>query len=154
MNWSIGPGSDVVMHFAIRLEDGTEVESTAGEQAIAFTMGDGTFIRGLELALYGLRPGDKQTLKISPQEGYGFHDPNQVHTVEISKFPHGIALEKGTIVAFDVGDEQLAATILERQGESMRVDFNHPLAGHEIEFEVDIIKVGPAFEFQEQNTPP
>ncbi|TNG01262.1 MAG: peptidylprolyl isomerase, partial [Gammaproteobacteria bacterium] len=75
----ITTGSKVSMHFSLTLEDGTVAEDTFDQEPITFTMGDGTMIEGLELALYGLSPGDEQIVTMEPQQTFGFHDPENIH---------------------------------------------------------------------------
>ena len=142
----IGPGSKVCMHFSITLEDGTVAETTRDDnEPLDFVMGDGTVIEGLELALYGLKAGDKQTLTIEPKLSFGYHDPGNVHTMPRSEFPEDMHLNKGVIIEFNTpaGDE-VPGTIVEVGDNEVEVDFNHPLAGHEITFEVEILSVEPA----------
>lgn len=139
----IGPGSKVRMHFNITLEDGTVAETTRDDnEPIEFIMGDGTMVQGLELALYGLKAGDKQTLTIEPKLAFGYPDPNNVHSMPRDDFPTEMQLAKGVIVEFNTpaGDE-VPGTIMEVGESEVKVDFNHPLAGHEITFEVEIISV-------------
>ena len=71
MSDAIVPGSSIRMHYALRLEDGTLVESSYGAEPVEFEMGDGTLISGLERALYGLTIGAHQSIRISTKEGYG-----------------------------------------------------------------------------------
>jgi len=136
------------MHYRIRLEDGTVADSSFESQPLQFTMGDGTLVKGLEHALYGLRPGDKQNILISPQEGYGFPDESKIQILGRSQFPKDIKIEVGVIVTFDAGHEQIPGTILDIKGDKVHVDFNHPLAGHEIQFQVEIFSVGPPIGMQ------
>ena len=131
------------MHFNITLEDGTVAETTRDDnEPIEFIMGDGTMVQGLELALYGLKAGDKQTLTIEPKLAFGYPDPNNVHSMPRDDFPTEMQLAKGVIVEFNTpaGDE-VPGTIMEVGESEVKVDFNHPLAGHEITFEVEIISV-------------
>lgn len=140
---SIGPGSKVRMHFSITLEDGTVAESTRDDgEPLEFVLGDGTMIEGLELALYGLKAGDKQTISIEPKLAFGFHDPNNVHSLSRDDFPPEMQLSKGVIIEFNTpaGDE-VPGTIMEVSESEVQVDFNHPLAGHEITFETEILSV-------------
>ncbi len=144
MSWDIGIGSEVKMHYRIRLEDGTVAVSSFESQPLQFTMGDGTLVKGLEHALYGLRPGDKQTILISPEEGYGFSDETKKQILDRGRFPNDITIEVGAIIAFDIGEEEeIPGAIMDIAGDKVHVDFNHPLAGHEIQFEVEIFTVGP-----------
>lgn len=139
---SIGYGSDVVMYFSITLEDGTVAEATEQGDPLHFVMGDETLVEGLELALYGLKAGDRQSLKIGPENGYGYPDPNNVHAMDRGDFPEDMGLERGMIVSFAMPDgEEYPGMIKEVGSTQVTVDFNHPLAGHEILFEVEILEV-------------
>jgi len=135
-------GATVVMHYTILLEDGMVADTTEGEEPFRFTVGDGSLIQGLELALFGLKAGDHQRLRISPENGFGAHDPNGIHEMPRAAFPPGMELEEGQIIGFDTpAGEELPGAILEVDEDTVKVDFNHPLAGHEITFEVEILSV-------------
>lgn len=139
---SIVPGSTVRMHYALRLEDGTAVESSYEGEPVEFVMGDGMLITGLERALYGLQPGAQQTLRISPKEGYGERDSDRVHPLPRAQFDAALPIEPGTIISFALpSGEEVPGMIISADNEMVQVDFNHPLAGHEVIFEVDIIAV-------------
>lgn len=139
----IEPGSEVLMHFSVALEDGTVADSTEGHDPMRFVMGDGTLIQGLELALYGLKAGDRQTLRIGPEVlGFGAHDDEAIRDLPRSDFPSDMQLEEGLIVGFTTPTgEEVPGAVLEVGEETVRVDFNHPLAGHEITFQVEILEV-------------
>ena len=139
---TIGYGSDVVMYFSITLEDGTVAETTEDGDPLTFVMGDETLVEGLELALYGLKAGDKQSLKIGPENAYGYPDPENIHAMDRGDFPDDMELEEGMIVSFAMpDDEEYPGMIKEVGSAQVMVDFNHPLAGHEILFEVEILEV-------------
>ena len=139
---TIQPGSEVVMHFSITLEDGTVADSTEGEEPLQFVMGDQTLIEGLELALYGLKVGDKQSLIIEPENAYGYPDPENIHAMQRDDFPDEMEIKKGVIVGFatPAGDE-FPGTVTEIDETQVTVDFNHPIAGHEIVFDVEILGI-------------
>jgi len=135
-------GSGVTMHFSLRLADGMLVESSFDDEPISFVLGDGTLDRGLELALLGLVAGDRQTLSLMPGQAYGMRDEALLQRVGKSLFPEDMLLEPGQIVGFSGEDgEDVAAAIIEIGDDDVQVDFNHPLAGREIEFEVHILAV-------------
>lgn len=139
---TITPGAKVTMHFTITLEDGTVADTSRDEEPLAFVMGDGTLAEGLELALYGLHEGETQSLKIGPENGYGFPDPANVHMLERTDFPEDMALERGIIIEFDTpSGDSFPGMVLEVGEEKVTVDFNHPLAGHEILFDVEILSI-------------
>ena len=138
----IQPGSEVLMHFTIRLEDGTVAESTEGEEPLRFTMGDGTLVEGLELALLGLKPGDRQSLQIPPENGYGYAVSSNIQAMAREEFPDDMELKRGVIIGFETPDgEEIPGMVLDVGEKEVSVDFNHPLASHEITFEVEILEV-------------
>ncbi len=144
MTFPISPGSTVTLHLSLTLEDGTIADSTFDDEPFTFTMGDGTLVSGLELALYGLYPGDKQRLELAPEQAFGLHDPRHVHRMPRSAFTDDFELAPGVLVGFETPEgEELAGAVLELDADSVMVDFNHPLAGHSIIFEVEIIDVVP-----------
>ena len=145
MNQPISIGSTVTLHLALTLEDGTIAETTFGGEPHRFTMGDGSLVRGLELALYGLRPGATQRLELRPQQAYGSRDSQRVQRLPRAQFPAGMAPEPGQIIGFEAPDGvELPGTVLAVSEDAVEVDFNHPLAGHTLVFEVEIIDVVPA----------
>lgn len=138
----IEPGSEVQMHFSIELEDGTVAETSFGGEPIRFVMGDGTLIQGLELALYGLKAGDEQSLRIDAETAFGHRDQEAIQTLPRDDFPPDMALEPGLIIGFTTPTgEELPGAVLEVDSDEITVDFNHPLAGHEIKFDVRILDV-------------
>ena len=138
------PGGKVVLHLSIHLEDGTEAVSTFGEDPVELQMGDGTLQPGLELAIYGLKAGDTQTLALLPEQAYGLRDPALIQHMPLTDFDAAFTPEKGQIIAFALPNgEEAPGMILGVEHGQVEVDFNHPLAGHEISFKVEILDVSP-----------
>lgn len=151
----IVPGSHVKMHYVLRLDDGTVAEDSHTHGPVEFDMGDGSLIPGLERALFGLKTGDRQTLRISPREGYGARNPEHVHTMPRSAFPTDFPVEPGLVIGFDLPDgEHAPGTILSVEGDQVRVDFNHPLAGREIVFDVEVLDVETPVVANDDELPP
>ena len=141
---TIGPGSEVLMHFTLSLADGTVADSSRDGEPLRFVMGDGTLIEGLELVLYGLKAGDQQCLSIEPRDAFGFPEEENIHTMPRSEFPAEMQLEPGLIVGFTTpSGEEVPGAIQEIKGDEVVVDFNHPLSGHEVIFDVEILEVKP-----------
>ncbi len=135
-------GSKVTLHFSLKLADGMLVESSFDDQPETVVIGDGSLDHGLEMALIGLCPGDRQTLTLMPGQAFGERDPAAIHAVPRTQFPADMVLEPGQIIGFS--DEQggeVAGAVLALDDKEVRVDFNHPLAGREIIFEVEILAV-------------
>ncbi|RCX29835.1 FKBP-type peptidyl-prolyl cis-trans isomerase [Thioalbus denitrificans] len=138
----IRSGCRVVMHFAIHLEDGTLVESSFGGEPLEFTVGDGTLVEGIERTLEGLRSGETRAFEIGPGEGYGYPDPDNLHTLARSGFPGEMDPEPGLVVGFTTpSGEELAGVVQSVEGDQIVVDFSHPLAGHQLRFEVEVLEV-------------
>jgi FKBP-type peptidyl-prolyl cis-trans isomerase SlpA len=150
MKHPVSPRSRVTLHLSLTLEDGTVAESTFGAEPFTFTMGDGSLVRGLEIALYGLVPGARQRLQLEPEQTWGPRDPQRVHSMPRAAFDAGLELAPGVIVGFETPDgEELAGTVLEAGEHDVRIDFNHPLAGHSVIYDVEILEVVPADEQDE-----
>jgi FKBP-type peptidyl-prolyl cis-trans isomerase SlpA len=130
------------MHFRLTLEDGTLVDATSPDEPLEFRMDDDSLIEGLKLALLDLKAGDKQTLVIPPETGFGPRDPEAIHHLPRSDFPADIEPRPGRIIGFHLPDgEEVAGAILSVEGDQVEVDFNHPCAGHEVTFSVEILDV-------------
>lgn len=139
---SITAGCRVTMHYALRLQDGMEADSSFGAEPVSFVMGDGTLDKGLELALFGLRPGSRQTLTLMPGQAFGERRQDAIRWIESGTFPADISPEPGLIIGFtDEQGQEIPAAVLEVLEDRVKVDFNHPLAGREIVFEVEILEV-------------
>lgn len=138
----IAPGSKVTLHMAMALADGTEAMSTFGEEPVTLTLGDGKLQPGMEMALYGLKVGDTEAVTLTPEQGYGLSDPELLHQIPRDDFPDDIVPEPGKIIAFSTpnGDE-LPGMVTEIGDDLVKVDFNHPLAGRDVLFRVEILAV-------------
>ncbi|MBU2707416.1 FKBP-type peptidyl-prolyl cis-trans isomerase [Zooshikella marina] len=141
----IGSHSVVELHFALKLEDGSVVDSTFEKQPAKFTMGDGNLLPGFEQALLGLPEGVRQELLIKPEQGFGMPNPNNVQKIKKEQFAQDMELTEGLMVSFaDANKAELPGVIKTFDEQWVWVDFNHPLAGKTLTFDVQIIAVHPA----------
>jgi FKBP-type peptidyl-prolyl cis-trans isomerase SlpA len=140
---AIGEHSKVVMHYRISLEDGTVADSTwEDNEPIAFAVGDGSLLPALEQSLFGLAAGARETFLLSPEQGFGYKDTANIHDVPREEFDPAMPLEPGMVVGFSLPNgEELPGMVLEVNETFVRVDFNHPFSGHELNFEVEIVSV-------------
>jgi FKBP-type peptidyl-prolyl cis-trans isomerase SlpA len=135
------PGSIVTLHFSLQLTDGTEAFNTHDEP-LNCELGDGTLLPGLELALYGLRVDDEQTLTLTPEQAWGERSPELLKEIPLANFPEEQNLQPGQVLAFSLPDgDETTGTILAINDESVRIDFNHPLSGHDVVFSAKIIAI-------------
>lgn len=139
---SIEKNSQVLLHFTIKLADGSVADSThnMGKPA-KFVMGDGSLSPNFEACLIGLKAGDNRAIDLKASDAFGMPNPDHIHHMDKSRF-QGQDLEVGTIMAFSGPDGvDIPGIISEVSGESVTVDFNHPLAGQDVCFEVEILDV-------------
>ncbi|MGO1793008.1 MAG: FKBP-type peptidyl-prolyl cis-trans isomerase [Oceanisphaera sp.] len=146
MTKQIGAQSEVVFHFTIKLEDGSVADSTQLQGKPAkLTMGDGSLTPTFEACLMGLSEGDSHSFDLGPDDAFGPVNPNNIHYMDRSKFATDMTLEEGAIVAFtQPNGTEIPGILRNIAGDSVTVDFNHPLAGHGVTFEVEILTVDSA----------
>jgi FKBP-type peptidyl-prolyl cis-trans isomerase SlpA len=135
-------GSRVSLHYTLALENGTEADSSRGGEPLTFVLGDGTMHEGLEGLLIGMKPGQQANYQVGPEQGFGYPDADAIHVLPRDDFPAEMDLTPGVIVGFTTpaGDE-VPGTITEVDEARVTVDFNHPLAGHTLNFDVEILVV-------------
>jgi FKBP-type peptidyl-prolyl cis-trans isomerase SlyD len=139
---------DVVVSINYSLTvDGEVVDSTEGDEPLQFLQGHQNIIPGLERELSGMRVGDSKQVVVTPAEAYGEVDPENIVDVPRSEFPSEIPLEPGTELEVKNADnEVLSATIAEINSDTVKLDFNHPLAGKQLTFDVTIVDLRQATE--------
>ncbi|MDH5409071.1 MAG: FKBP-type peptidyl-prolyl cis-trans isomerase [Gammaproteobacteria bacterium] len=151
---SIGPGCEVSMYFKLTLPDGTVADETTDGEPLNFTMGDGTLIEGLEMMLYGMKVGEKECLSIDPRDAFGFPEEENVHTMPRNEFAADMPMVPGTVIAFATPNgQEVPGTIKEVTDDSVIVDFNHPLAGFEVTFDVEILEIKPGITSESEPEP-
>jgi len=141
----VSQGTRVTLHFALKLEDGELVDSTFEKEPATLEIGDENLPENFEAYLLGLKAGDHQTFQVPPEKAFGQHNPSNVQTFKRHEFSADMVLEPGVVVSFaDVRQQELPGVVKRVEGDVVDVDFNHPLAGHTLQFEVQIIDVEPA----------
>lgn len=137
-----GPQTRITLHFAVRLMDGSLLDSTFEREPASFVWGDESLLPGFERALLGLEAGDKRSVFITAEQGFGPHNPDNIQHFRRTEFAESLALEVGMVVNFqDAAGGDLPGVVAELQDDWVTVDFNHPLSGRDLTFEVEIIKV-------------
>ena len=137
---NISPESKVELFFEIRLLDGAIVDSNFHGKPAVFKIGDGNMLAGFESALIGLKAGDKQVFSLQPEQAFGMSNPSNMQTINRSKFT-GMELEAGLVVSFQEPCGELPGVVVSFDDTEVVVDFNHPLAGQSLEFQVEIVNV-------------
>ncbi|MDY0136746.1 MAG: FKBP-type peptidyl-prolyl cis-trans isomerase [Thiomicrospira sp.] len=138
----VTPQSEVVVSFTLALTDGTLVDQATQDEPYRFRLGDGSLLPNLESLLVGLEEGTSGRFFIPPEEGFGFPDPMNVHKIERAEFPQDMLLKEGDIVGFNTPTgEEVPGQVVALDEAFITVDFNHPLSGQMIVFDVKIEKI-------------
>lgn len=134
----------VIIDYTLTVE-GQVVDSTEGDEPLQFLQGHQNIIPGLERELSGMKIGDNKQVVVQPTEAYGDIDPENVIEVPRSEFPSEIPLETGIELEVKNADgEVLSAVIADVTPNSVKLDFNHPLAGKQLTFDVTIVDLRSA----------
>lgn len=140
----IGPDREVTLHFALKLANGDVVDSTFDKQPATFKVGDGNLLPGFEAALFGFKAGDKRVVQVEPENAFGQPNPQNVQVMPRAQF-QDMELSEGLLVIFnDAANAELPGVVKAFDDAQVTIDFNHPLAGKTLNFEVEIIEVRPA----------
>lgn len=143
-DYRVGEGMEVSLHFTLRLEDGTVVDSTREKRPADFQFGDGNLPPGFEAPIKGLAAGESGSYTISPEHAFGQYNEQNVQTLSVDAF-EAMTIEEGMVVSFaDPAGGELPGVIKTIGERQVEVDFNHPLAGRTLIFEVEVLDVRPA----------
>ncbi|WP_267369789.1 MULTISPECIES: FKBP-type peptidyl-prolyl cis-trans isomerase [unclassified Pantoea] len=153
MTESVQRDSAVLVHFTLKLEDSSTAESTrANGKPALFRLGDGSLSAALEEALLGLKAGETKQFTLAPEEAFGGVSPDLIQYFSRRDFIDAGEPEVGAIMLFSgMGGSEMPGVIREVSGDSITVDFNHPLAGHRIQFDVEVLEIDPALEANDAN---
>jgi len=142
---TIADGVVVSLDYVLQLDDGNEIDSSVGREPLVFLQGAGQIIPGLEQALYGLSVGDEKEVVVAPADGYGEFDDEAMQVVPRDVFPQDIDLAPG--MGFRMRDEAgrtFEAYVAEVRPNGVLLDFNHPLAGETLYFQVKVVDLRTA----------
>lgn len=135
-------GDTVKVHYHGRLTDGTTFDSSDGREPLQFEVGSGQVIKGFEDGVAGMNVGDKKTIQIPVDDAYGPKDENMLVEFPKSNFPEDLKPEVGMQLNMTNGGGQvIPVTIVEIAEESVMLDANHPLAGQDLIFEIELVEI-------------
>lgn len=142
----IGPNCKVELHFSLKLADtGELVDSTFEKEPAELVIGDGNLPAAFEAVIHGMRAGERKIERIQPKDGFGQHNPSNVQRIPKDQFDQSVELSEGLVVSFeDKAKSELPGVVSTIDDMMVTVDFNHPLAGRDLEFEVEILSVVPS----------
>lgn len=136
----------VSIHYTLINDDGEVLDSSIGDEALVYLHGKGNIISGLENALYGKVVGDKFNVRIAPEDAYGELMEEMIQVISRDMFEGIDNIEVGMQFHADVSSGSGVVTVVNIEDDDITIDGNHPLAGHALTFDVEVIDVRAATE--------
>jgi peptidylprolyl isomerase len=140
-------GDTVKIHFTGKLEDGTVFGSTANREPLEFELGEGRIIPGIEKAVEGMNVGESKTVNVPPEQAYGQHRAELVQEVSRDRFPKGVEPQVGQ--QFEIPQQEgrpTAVKVVDVSESTVTLDANHPLAGRDLTFDLELLEIPSATE--------
>ena len=135
-------GDTVKVHYNGRLISGETFDSSAGREPLEFEVGSGTVIKGFDDGVTGMKVGEKKTVNIPAEQAYGEKNPDMVIDYPRSQFPEHIDLKVGEqLVMSSASGQQFQVRIAEIKDDVVLLDANHPLAGEELIFDIELVEI-------------
>lgn len=138
---SVQEGSIVSIEYTLKDDGGKVIESNVGKEPLTYIHGAGQIIRGLEKELYEMKVGEQKNISVKPEEGYGLSDRKAVQEVLREKIPAESQRVGATLMTKAPDGRTIPMRIQEIREKTVIVDFNHPLAGRTLNFDVRITEV-------------
>lgn len=136
-------GDTVSVHYHGKLNDGSTFDSSEGREPLQFTAGSGQVIKGFDDAVIDMQPGDKKTVTIPSHDAYGERNDDMMMEYPVSEFPEDMKPEIGMELQMSDNSGNIFPVVITEIGEEMvMLDANHPLAGQELTFEIELVSIG------------
>lgn len=137
----IHKGSVVRLHYTGTLEDGVEFDSSRGRDPLEFTVGEEMLIPGFENGVIGHEKGDRFTITVDPEDGYGEYSEELVFEVPLDQVPEHITPETGMVLELTGEEGEMEVTVIDVTDTTVLLDANHTLAGEKLTFDIEIMQV-------------
>lgn len=139
-------GKVVSLHYTLTDDHGVLLDSSRGREPFAYLHGHGNIVPGLETGLEGSEAGFRSTVRVMPADGYGDYNPEAVFEVPRGQFPPGEDIRVGMQVQGEGEHGILVFTVVEVNDRGVMLDANHPMAGKNLNFDVEVLEVREATE--------
>jgi peptidylprolyl isomerase len=135
-------GDTVRVHYTGKLKDGSIFDSSREREPLRFAIGEARTLATFEEAVIGMQPGEIKTVDIPCHRAYGPHRKNMVRAMRRDLVPDGLAVQPGQRLRITLEDGQTTiATVVNVAGGDVMVDVNHPLAGEDLSFEIELVEI-------------
>lgn len=140
---TVEDGDKIALHYTGTLDDGTEFDTSLGRGPLEFTVGSGQVIVGLDKVLPGMAVGEKKTITATADEAYGPVIENARQPVPRDQFPDDVPMDVGTQLQMQTPEGEIVMVSIAEVGEEEVVlDANHPLAGKDLTFAIELVSIG------------
>ncbi|HEX4909598.1 MAG TPA: FKBP-type peptidyl-prolyl cis-trans isomerase [Permianibacter sp.] len=141
----VQPGDAVLVHVNLLLADGSVAESSrANGKPAKFQLGDGSLSEAIEAELLGLAIGDKKKFTVEAADGFGERQTGLIQFRQRHEFPSDMDISEGVIIVFTLPNgAEMPGVVREINGDSITIDFNHPLAGKALTFDLEVVAINP-----------
>lgn len=134
-------GDTVRVHYTGKLDDQEVFDSSEGRDPLEFTLGTGQVIPGFDQAVEGMIVGEERSVTIPADEAYGPRRENMTATVPRDQFPPGVEPEVGQQLQMNADGQAIPVRVTEVSAETVTLDANHPLAGQDLTFELELVEI-------------
>lgn len=135
-------GDVVRVHYTGKLLNGEQFDSSVGREPLEFTVGAGQMIKGFDAAMPGMLLGEKKTINIAPEEGYGAKNEDAIIEFPKEQVPADMKLEPGMqLTLSDQAGNPVPVKVVEVKEEIIVLDANHFLAGETLVFDVELVEI-------------
>lgn len=135
-------GNTVKVHYQGKLKDGTIFDQTTPDRPLHFMLGQNEIIKGFEEAVLGMKEGDKKTVTIPYPKAYGAHQAKLVEKIPRDSLPEGLQLKVGNHLEITTEKDQIMRVLIVAMDDnSVTLDANHPLAGQDLTFEIELLEI-------------
>jgi len=136
------PGDTVAVHYTGKLADGSVFDTSKDRDPVQFVLGQRRVIPGFDKAIAGMAPGQKKTAEVPPEDAYGPRRPELVLEVARDQIPPDVSAEVGQELQVQTtAGQAIPAVVVEASDTAVTLDANHPLAGQELTFEIELVDV-------------
>ena len=136
----VSEGKSVKVNYTLTV-DGKVVDTSKGRGPLEFKAGSRQMIPGFEKAVLGMKTGEKKSFKVSPKEGYGLEDPKAIRDIPKNQLPPEMTPKAGMTLTAQANGQKVPVRIVEVKKDVVVMNFNHPLAGKTLHFDVEVLEI-------------
>jgi len=137
----VGEHSNVTISYTGTLDDGEVFDKSEDANPLSFKMGEGQLLPEFEKELVGMKLNSEKKIRLTPEQAYGERNENLIQEMPLNLFEGKLTPEKGMSIMFNMQGRRLYAKVLDVKKETVLLDFNHPLAGKPLNFQVKVLEI-------------